>query len=288
MPNYLITGACRGIGRGLSRLLLQKGHRVFLLDNNEVELEHMKTQIPKWLRDSSSSPAAEAEPEAQTRYRIFGADMSRREDIETAARSASEFFGGRLDVLVNNAGCTAGAHGPRIDTDDFLAVWEASVAVNLTGSALMSRACLPMLRRQQQQPAPAQGRPHGGGSIVMVSSTRAHQSEPNSEAYASTKAGLLGLSHALACSLADDGVRVNAVLPGWINVAHECKEGDEAGMTWEDGLSEDDHRWHFTGRVGRVEDILKAVELFSDPDGFITGEELKVDGGVTRRMTYPE
>ncbi|KAI1879780.1 hypothetical protein JX265_002734 [Neoarthrinium moseri] len=273
--NYLITGACRGIGRGLSRLLLQKGHRVFLLDNNDVEIEQMKHQIPKWLSNLTFSS------DAQSRYEILRADMSRKEDIEMAARSASAFFDGSLDVLVNNAANTSGAHGPGLESEDFLAVWENSVQVNLTGSALLSRACLPMLKRQPPR------RPHGG-NIVMVSSTRAYQSEPNSEAYASTKAGLLGLSHAMACSLADDGIKVNAILPGWINVVHESKEGDEQGMKWEDGLSEDDQRWHFSGRVGKVEDILKAVEYFSDSDSFITGEELKVDGGVTRRMTYPE
>ncbi|KAH6656815.1 3-oxoacyl-reductase [Truncatella angustata] len=269
--NYLITGAGRGIGRGLSRLLLQRGHRVFILDNNDVELEHMKTQLPKWLSSS----------DAQSRFRIFGADMSRKEDIEKAVHSASDFFSGKLDVLVNNAAITAGAHGPRIETDDFLSVWESSIQVNLTGSALISRACLPMLRRQPPD-SPL------GGSIIMISSTRAYQSEPNSEAYAATKAGLLGLSQALSCSLADDGIKVNAILPGWINVEHESKEGDDNGLKWENGLSEDDHRWHFTGRVGKVEDILKAVEYLSDSDSFITGEELKVDGGVTRRMTYPE
>jgi NAD(P)-dependent dehydrogenase (short-subunit alcohol dehydrogenase family) len=273
--NYLITGACRGIGRGLSRLLLQRGHRVLLLDNNDVEIEHMKKQLPKWLSDSPSSG------DAQSRYDIVRGDLSRKEDIEAAAQSASVFFDGRLDVLINNAANTSGAHGPSIDSEDFLSVWEKSVHVNLTGSALMSRACLPLLKKLPP-------RRSYGGNIIMVSSTRAYQSEPNSESYASTKAGLLGLSHALACSLAEDGIKVNAILPGWINVVHESKEGDEKGMKWEDGLSEDDQRWHFAGRVGKVEDVLKAVEYFSDSDSFITGEELRVDGGVTRRMTYPE
>ncbi|KAK6075603.1 short chain alcohol dehydrogenase [Seiridium cupressi] len=274
--NYLITGGSRGIGRGLSRLLLQRGHRVFILDNNDSELNHINSQIPQWL-SKLSSLSADTEP----RYEVFKADMAKKEDIEAAADSAYKFFNGKLDVLVNNAANTGGAHGPRIDTDEFLSVWENSVSVNLTGSALMSRACLPMLKKQPPH------RPHGG-NIIMISSTRAYQSEPNSEAYASTKAGLLGLNQALACSLAEDGIKVNAILPGWINVTHESKEGDENGMKWEDGLSEDDQKWHFSGRVGKVDDILRAVEYFSDSDSFITGEELKVDGGVTRRMTYPE
>lgn len=127
----------------------------------------------------------------------------------------------------------------------------------------------------------------------MMSSTRAYQSEPDSEGYAATKAGLLGLTHALACSLSGDGVRVNAILPGWIHVANENREADEKGVKWEEGLTEEDHRWHWTGRVGRVEDVLRAVEYLSGGEGeggggFVTGTEMVVDGGVSRRMVYPE
>lgn len=126
----------------------------------------------------------------------------------------------------------------------------------------------------------------------MMSSTRAHQSERDSEGYAASKAGLIGLTHALACSLAEDGVRVNAILPGWIHVENECQRGDEEEIKWEDGLGEADHRWHWSGRVGRVEDVLRAVEYLGCGEGeegrFITGTEMVVDGGVTRRMVYPE
>lgn len=112
-------------------------------------------------------------------------------------------------------------------------------------------------------------------------------SEPNNEPYSATKAGLLGLSQSMAVSLAEDGIRSNAILPGWINVANECLEADRKGMKWEDGLTEDDQKWHLTGRVGKVEDVLRAVEYLTESE-FVTGEELVVDGGVTRKMVYPE
>ena len=112
-------------------------------------------------------------------------------------------------------------------------------------------------------------------------------SEPNNEGYSATKAGLLGLTQSMAVSLAPQGVRVNAVLPGWINVTNECKQADECGQKWEEGLSKEDHEWHLTGKVGRVEDVLNAVEYLVAAE-FATGTEMIVDGGVTRKMVYPE
>lgn len=153
----------------------------------------------------------------------------------------------------------------------------------------MTQACLPMLRRKREKEDYATDI---YTSVINMSSTRAKQSEPNSEGYATTKAGLIGLTQALACSLAANdeyhAVSVNAILPGWINVVNESKEGDESGKGWEDGLSKEDQRWHWTGRVGKVEDILQAVEYLVSSGGFVTGQEISVDGGVTRRMVYPE
>ena len=112
-------------------------------------------------------------------------------------------------------------------------------------------------------------------------------SEPNNEPYSATKAGLLGLSQAMAVSLAPDGVRSNALVLGWINVTNECKKADETGQTWEDGISKDDHAWHLAGRVGKVDDVFRAVEYLVESD-FVTGAETVVEGGVTRKMVYPE
>ncbi|KAK1082913.1 hypothetical protein LTR48_006665 [Friedmanniomyces endolithicus] len=229
--NFLISGAGRGIGRGLSRLLLQQGHRVFLLDVNKEELEHAVAKLS-----------------------------------------------GHLDVLINNAANTTGVGGSHL-ADLTLEVWNASIETNLTAPMLLSQHCLPMLQKSAS-------RPHGG-CIIHMSSTRAFMSEPNNEPYSATKAGLLGLTQSMAVSLAPQRIRVNAILPGWINVTDECKQADESGQKWEDGLSKDDHEWHLTGRVGRVEDVLRAVQYLCDAD-FATGVEMIIDGGVTRKMVYPE
>lgn len=278
--HFLITGAGRGIGRGLSRLLLQKGHRVFLVDNNQEELRHTCDT----LTGSASSTSSTSKTPAHKPFGALHCNLRQPADIDRAAKAASEFFADHLDVLINNAAFTSAVGGSSIvDSEDehFMASWTASLETNLTAPLLLSRACLPMLKKQ-----PDSGR-ENGGSIIHMSSTRAYQSEPDSEGYAATKAGLIGLTHSMAVSLAPVGVRVNTILPGWIHVGNECKEADEKGTKWEEGLSQDDQRWHLNGRVGKVEDILAAVEYLAKAE-FVTGTEMIVDGGVTRKMVYPE
>jgi NAD(P)-dependent dehydrogenase (short-subunit alcohol dehydrogenase family) len=82
-------------------------------------------------------------------------------------------------------------------------------------------------------------------------------------------------------------IRVNAVSPGWISVDNENAEADENGTKWEDGMTEGDHKWHPAGRVGKVEDIYQSVKFLAESD-FVTGQEVVVDGGVTKKMVYPE
>lgn len=263
--NFLITGAGQGIGRGLSRLLLQQGHSVILIDNNSTELQHTELVLNR-----TNGPWA--------KFRTFKCDVRDPEDIREAIKSADNFFKGHLDVLINNAAYTGGVGGSHL-AELSLEEWNESIQTNLTGPMLMSQACLPLLQRHTSRPQ--------GGSIIHMSSTRAFMSEPNNEPYSASKAGLLGLTQSMAVSLAPQGVRVNAILPGWINVTNECKNADESGQSWEDGLSQDDHAWHLTGRVGKVEDVLRAVEYVVEAE-FVTGAEMVVDGGVTKKMVYPE
>jgi NAD(P)-dependent dehydrogenase (short-subunit alcohol dehydrogenase family) len=263
--NYLITGGARGIGRGLSRILLSSGHRVCILDNNTEELDHAAALFAK----------------SYTRGRDFEAiacNLRQPAEIRSAVGRASKLFDGKLDVLVNNAAYTAGV-GAANAGNMTLEMWTASLETNLTAPMLMSQHCLPMLAKSPSRTS--------GGSIVNISSTRAIMSEPDNEAYATTKAGLLGLTQSMAVSLGSQGVRVNAILPGWIHVENECKDADVQGRKWEDGLSEADHAWHLTGRVGKVEDVLRAVQYLSESEG-VSGTEVVVDGGVTRKMVYPE
>ncbi|KKY24224.1 putative short-chain dehydrogenase reductase sdr [Diplodia seriata] len=283
--HYLVTGAARGIGRGLARSLLSKGHRVFLLDSNKPELENTLSLASSWAKPSSSSSS----PSPAFKGRVV--DLADRAQLKSAVAEASTFFEDRLDVLVNNAFATphTWSGGRRMDDADDAVEreWDVKLAVGLTAPFLLARLCVPMLARAKTGEPGQQGRP-AGGSIVNVASTRAHQAEPNHEAYSAAKAGLLGLTRSMAVSLGEaHGIRVNAVTPGWIDVDDENAAADAKGAGWGEALGEADHAWHPAGRVGRVDDIARAV-VFLAESGFVTGEEIVVDGGVTKKMVYPE
>ncbi|WP_102108223.1 SDR family oxidoreductase [Oceaniglobus roseus] len=164
-----------------------------------------------------------------------------------------------LDLLVSNAGIAGPENGPVEDLS--LDEWNRRIATNLTGSFLMAKHCVPKLRAAQ-------------GSIVVVTSTRAFMSEPHTEAYAASKGGLTALTHALAVSLGP-AIRVNAVAPGWI-------------VTGDPGeLRPEDHAQHPAGRAGTPADIAEAVRYLADA-GFVTGQTITVDGGMTVKMIYEE
>ena len=183
-------------------------------------------------------------------------DVAREPDVKRAIGRIIKRFG-RLDALVNNAGL-AGPHDGPVEKLE-LRKWNRRLGVNLTGPFLMAKHCVPHLRRAR-------------GAIVNIASTRALQSEPDTEAYSASKGGLVALTHALANSLGPQ-IRVNCVSPGWI--AHQAKVGKK------------DHRQHPVGRVGRVEDIAALVAfLLSDASGFTTAQNFVVDGGMTRKMIY--
>jgi NAD(P)-dependent dehydrogenase (short-subunit alcohol dehydrogenase family) len=175
--------------------------------------------------------------------------------VRACVRAVVKRFG-RLDALINNAGIADPHAGPV----DKLALreWNRRLGINLTGPFLMAKHCVPHLRRAR-------------GAIVNIASTRALQSEPDTEPYAASKGGLVALTHALAMSLGPR-IRVNCVSPGWI--AHTP-------------VRKKDHAQHPVGRVGRDEDVAALVGfLISDQAGFITGQNFVVDGGMTKKMIY--
>lgn len=165
---------------------------------------------------------------------------------------------GRLDALICNAGF--GIRKPIAELS--LAEWSSVLATNLTSTFLLVRAAESLLRA-------------ANGSVVTIASTRAHMSEPNTEAYAASKGGLVALTHALAISLGP-AVRVNCVSPGWI-------------LTKGPVPTHEENAFHPAGRVGSPGDVAALVAFLVGPDShFITGAEFVIDGGVTRKMIYPE
>lgn len=165
---------------------------------------------------------------------------------------------GRLDALVSNAGFMI--RKPLRDLT--LAEWNDVLATNLTATFLLVREAEAMLRAAR-------------GAVVTIASTRARQSEANTESYSASKGGLVALTHALAVSLGPD-VRVNCVSPGWIDTKGEP-------------LRPEDHAQHPSGRVGTPDDIASLVAWLVGPEsGFVTGAEFVSDGGMTRKMIYAD
>ena len=200
-------------------------------------------------------------PPRQRNVLAIEGDVSDEPAVRMAVRSVVDRFG-RLDAIVSNAGIMVRKPLRQLT----LAEWRKVIDANLTATFLLARAAEKPLRAAK-------------GAIVTIASTRALMSEPNTESYAASKGGLVALTHALAVSLGPD-VRVNCISPGWIVTTR-----DEAGK-----LRRKDHMQHPVGRVGRPADIAGMVATLLDPNrsGFITGANVVVDGGMTRKMIYEE
>ncbi len=229
----LVTGGANGIGRGIVTHLAEAGWQVAALDRDTEALKDLPDGVL-----------------------AIGGDVS--DETSVAAAIAATGWDA-LDLLVNNAGIASPDAGPveELALED----WQAWIGTNLTGAFLMTKHCVPLLRRRK-------------GAIVNITSSRAVQSEPDTEPYAAAKGGLTALTHSLAVSLGPD-IRVNAIAPGWIVT------GDD------DELREIDHAQHPVGRVGRPSDVAEAV-LWVAGAGFMTGQSVVLDGGMTRKMIYAE
>lgn len=230
----IVTGAGRGIGAATAIRLAHENWRVVLADIDGAELENV-------VKPANGLTVV--------------CDVGVEADVQRLVDTSLDQLG-RIDAIVSNA-----AINPRGSLSELtLETWNRALAVNLTAAFLLARAAERPLRQS-------------GGAMVLVSSTRAHMSEPDTLPYSASKGGLVALTHALALTLAP--VRVNCISPGWIDTG---KSGP---------LTPEDHAQHPVGRVGRTDDIAAAVSyLLSDSAGFLTGAELIIDGGMTRKMIY--
>ncbi len=245
----LVTGGAQGIGRGIAQAVLGAGGSVMIGD-----------------LDAEAGLACLAEWREGERAAFARLDVAREASVKRWIASALKRFG-RIDGLVNNAGIVNPHVASVIELS--LARWNNYLATNLSGAFLCSKYALPALSEH-------------GGAIVNIASTRALQSEPDSEAYAASKGGLVAFTHALAVS-AGPRVRVNAILPGWI--ATDAWQKPSARKAPK--LSRQDHAQHPAGRVGTPEDIgAMAIYLLSSASGFVTGQHFVMDGGMTVKMQY--
>lgn len=247
----IVTGGAQGIGRGIVEFLLDRKCQIVMSD---IDIEAGQELVEHLARPEN--------------LLFVHTDVSKEEQVMQCVTETLQFTG-RIDGLVNNAGIADPTNAPI--TELLLDDWEKILRTNLTGSFLMVKHAAPYLSINK-------------GAVVNIASTRALQSEANTEAYAASKGGLVALTHAMAISFGSR-VRVNAILPGWIDVSNLKKKSARKAVHF----SQQDHEQHPVGRIGKVEDIAALTAfLLSDKAGFITGQQFIVDGGMSRKMIYAE
>ncbi len=246
----VVTGGAQGIGRAICAAFLRE-----------------KASVSPWDIDQEAMSELSGLFQAQSSSLLpLTCDVSDPASVESASSRILDTLG-RVDVLVNNAGIFLNRPITEVDPSE----WDRVLAVNLKSIFLTTRALSPFMPP--------------GSVIINIASTRALQSEPHTEAYSASKGGVVSLTHALAVSLGDRGIRVVCVSPGWIDTSGWRKKDAPSSPP----LQEIDHQQHPAGRVGLPTDISEmCVFLASHHAGFISGAHFVVDGGMTKKMIYVE
>lgn len=238
----VVTGASRGIGRGIANLFAKEGARVVLVGRDKAQLEQVKTAI---------------ESRGETAIYV-AADVSQPEDMENMIEQTLQAYG-KLDVLCHNAGIYPLARLENMSLQE----WQKVIDVNLTGTFLAVKACIPAMKAQ------------GFGKIVITSSISGPQTAlPGYSHYTASKGGVAGFIRTAAVELAKYKININAVEPGTIQ-----SEGLEAmGADHIDRMV----RAVPLGRLGTPEDVAHAILFLASREAdYITGQSLIIDGGQT-------
>jgi len=236
----LVTGASQGIGRACAIELARAGAKVALCARTVEKLQEVAKEIA----------ANGGESEA------IKMDVSNEEEIKASVKAATGRFG-KVDILVNNAGITRDQLVMRMKRSD----WDDVINTNLTGPFLLIQAVIASMLKQRW------------GRIINITSIFGQIGQAGQANYASSKAGLIGLTMAVAREVASRNITVNAVAPGWIQTAMTSVLSDELKETMRKSVP--------LGRTGTDLDVAQAVKfLASEEAGYITGEVLKVNGGI--------
>jgi NAD(P)-dependent dehydrogenase (short-subunit alcohol dehydrogenase family) len=247
-----VTGGGQGIGRAVALRFAKAGYAVSIADPDE----------------EAGREAAGGVQAQGARGLFVRTDVADAAQVENwVAATAQEL--GCPDALVNNAGIGRRAPFLELKAEDF----DRVIAVNLRGTFLCSQAVARRMAARGQ-----------GGAIVNIASTRAFMSEPGTEAYTASKGGIVALTHGMAVSLGAAGIRVNCVSPGWI----ETRDWQYSARARAPVHSERDRLQHPVGRVGTPDDIAEACLYLVERAGFMTGQNMTLDGGMTVKMIYEE
>lgn len=243
----IVTGAAKGIGRGIASVFASEGATVVVADVD---------------RDGGEETVAELRGDGT----FVACDVSQEDQVKKLMQETVDRFGA-LDVLVNNAG--VGVYQPLTEAtvEDF----DRALAVNLRGPFLCSKYAVPHLRES------------ANGSIVNIASVHSVQNVGGTVPYASSKGGVAALTRASAIDLAPDGIRVNAICPGWIDtplIRGIFQEADDP-----EGMRGEVERRQLLGRLGTPEEVGKAaLFLASDEASYVTGTLVFVDNGMTAQL----
>jgi len=235
-----VTGASQGIGRACALRLATAGAALAVAARNQEKLDQLVSEIT-----ATGGKAA-----------AFALDVTDEEQVKTAVKAAIAQFG-KIDILVNNAGITRDQLVMRMKRAD----WDSVLQTNLTSAYLCTQQVASSMLKQRW------------GRIINITSVFGQMGQAGQANYAASKAGLIGLTMAIARELGSRSITCNAVAPGFIETAMTEALGDEFKQNAAKQIP--------LGRVGTVEDVAKAVAfLASDDASYITGHVLNVNGGM--------
>ena len=233
----LVTGASGGIGGAISRVLHAQGVEVALAGRNRQALERLKSELGN-------------------NSEVIVGDFSQADTVESMLEKANEFLGG-IDILINNAGLTRDNLALRIKDED----WKAVIDINLTTAFRLSRSALRSMMKSRW------------GRIINITSIVGATGNAGQANYAASKAGIVGMSKAIAAEVAGRGITVNCIAPGFIDTAMTQSLNDDQIKKMLDSIP--------IGRLGRPEDVAAcAAFLASEEAAYITGQTLHVNGGM--------
>jgi 3-oxoacyl-[acyl-carrier protein] reductase len=233
----LVTGATGGLGGAIARVLHAQGATVALSGTRAEALEALAAELGE-------------------RVEITPCNLADKDSVEALVPAAEEKLGG-LDILVNNAGVTKDNLFLRLKDED----WDSVIAINLTAAFRLSRAAVKSMMRRRY------------GRIISIGSVVGVTGNPGQGNYAASKAGLIGMSKALAAEVASRNITVNVVAPGFIEspMTHALNEKQREGILSDVPM----------GRLGSGADVAAAVAyLASTEAGYVTGQTLHVNGGM--------